>query len=304
MRGLKLIYRLKFLWLFVGTLMLINTAVAQDSCAKIVSLAPSITEVLFDLGLGDRIVGATRFCRYPLAARELPKVGGYLDVNLEEIISKRPNVVFSLKEGENSVKSIERFGIDLLSLNHSSLSGIKESYSIIADRCGITDKAKERLAQIQAAEDRISAKCKSVSQSSKKRVLVIVGRTREGSKDTGFYISGSDGFYNDILEVLGAVNVHQGGTAAIPTVSAEGLLKLDPDFIIDILNVDDNGEAKPSTWLGGKEGLDPILTKLPAVARGDVLVLSADYASIPGPRYLELLDVLAHKFHEAALRER
>lgn len=304
MRGLKLICKHKFLGLFVGLFILINTAVAQDSCAKIVSLAPSVTEVIFDLGLGDRIVGATRFCRYPMAARELPKVGGYLDVNLEEIISKRPNVVFSLKEGQNSVKSIERFGIDLVSLNHSSLSGIKESYTIIADRCGVVDKAKERLAQIQAAEDRISAKCKSESQSSKKRVLVIVGRTREGSKDTGFYISGSDGFYNDILEVLGAVNVHEGGTAAIPAVSAEGLLKLDPDFIIDILNVDDNGEAKPSTWLGGKEVLDPILSKLPALARGDVLVLSADYASIPGPRYVELLDVLARKFHEAALRER
>lgn len=264
-----------------------DVAYGLDRCGSVVSLAPSVTELLFDLGLEDRIVGVTRFCRYPTKANDIPRVGGYLDLNLEQIITKRPTIVFALKEGQEAVRPLKRFGIETVLLDHTSLSGIKESYLEVARRCDLEAKAKARLAELNKREDRFRRLCGSTTQPADKRVLVVVGRTREGSENTGLYISGSDGFYSDILKVIGATNVYQGSTAAIPTISTEGLLKLSPDFIIDIVNVDDSGDLSRHREFWNQ------FPNLPAVARGDVLVLAADYASIPGPRYVQLLEDLA-----------
>ncbi len=264
-----------------------DVAYGLDRCGSVVSLAPSVTELLFDLGLEDRIVGATRFCRYPTKANDIPRVGGYLDLNLEQIITKRPTIVFALKEGQEVVRPLKRFGIETVLLDHTSLSGIKESYLEVARRCDLEAKAKARLAELNKREDRFRRLCGSTTQPADKRVLVVVGRTREGSENTGLYISGSDGFYSDILKVIGATNMYQGSTAAIPTISTEGLLKLSPDFIIDIVNVDDSGDLSRHREFWNQ------FPNLPAVARGDVLVLAADYASIPGPRYVQLLEDLA-----------
>jgi iron complex transport system substrate-binding protein len=264
-----------------------DVAYGLDRCGSIVSLAPSVTELLFDLGLEGRIVGATRFCRYPAKANDIPRVGGYLDLNLEQIITKRPSIVFALKEGMEAVRPLKRFGIEAVLLDHSSLRGIKDSYLEVAKRCGLDDKAKGRLADLERRENSVKALCSSGAPAANKRVLVVVGRTREGSENTGLYISGSDGFYSDILKVTGATNVYQGSTAAIPAISTEGLLKLSPDFIIDIVNVDDSGDLSRHREFWNQ------FPNLPAVARGDVLVLAADYASIPGPRYVQLLEDLA-----------
>jgi iron complex transport system substrate-binding protein len=278
---------LRFLLGVFAVVLFQNAAYALDRCSSIVSLAPSVTELLFDLGLEDRIVGATRFCRYPAKANDIPRVGGYLDLNLEQIITKRPSIVFALKEGQEGLKPLKRFGIETVLLDHSSLSGIKESYLEVARRCDLEAKAKARLAELNKLEVRVRSLCGSTAQTANKRVLVVVGRTREGSENTGLYISGSDGFYSDILKVIGATNVYQGSTAAIPAISTEGLLKLSPDFIIDIVNVDDRGDLSRHREFWNQ------FPNLPAATRGDVLVLAADYASIPGPRYVKLLEDLA-----------
>ena len=276
------------LLLGLGTAALFQgSAAALDSCSSIVSLAPSVTELLFDLGLEDRIVGATRFCRYPAKANDIPRVGGYLDLNLEQIISKRPSRVFALKEGQDGLKPLKRFGIDTVLLDHSSLHGIKESYLEVAKRCDLEALARARLEDLKRREDKIKSACGSMNSASNKRGMIVVGRTQAGRENTGLYISGADGFYSDILKVIGAKNVYQGSTAAIPAISVEGLLKLSPDFIIDIINVDDEGD------LARHRDFWKQFPTLPAVAQGSVLVLGADYASIPGPRYVQLLEDLA-----------
>jgi iron complex transport system substrate-binding protein len=261
---------------------------ATDRCERIVSTAPSVTELLFDLGLGSRLVGATEFCRYPSDALKVPRVGGYLDLNLERVVALKPSVVFGLKESEAALKPLERFNVETQLLDHTSLGGIRASYSKVAQICGISERAQMKLAAFAARERLLAESCRaSRGSGALKRVMVVVGRTREGSADSGVYVSGSDGFYSDIVSLLGAVNVHAGRTVAVPSLSAEGIRALAPDVVIDIVNVDDPADER------GFEAFWRQFPELPAVQQGRVVVLSDDYASIPGPRYITLAERLS-----------
>jgi iron complex transport system substrate-binding protein len=278
--------------LFVSLLALTPLApipsLAADSCERIVSTAPSVTEVLFDLGLGGRLVGATEFCRYPSDAERVPRVGGYLDLNLERVVAARPTVVFGLKESDATFGPLGRFAITAELLDHSSTDGIRLSYLAVAKRCGVEERARQRLAEFAEREQAIRDACAGVrGRSAHKRVMVVVGRTREGSLQSGVYVSGHDGFYSGILSLLGAVNVYSGRTVAVPSLSAEGIRALAPDVIIDVVNVDDRvqGEQAKVFWQRFPD--------LPAVKQGKVVVLSEDYASIPGPRYVVLAEQLS-----------
>jgi len=259
----------------------------QSPCARIVSLAPSVTELLFDLGLGPNVVGVTAFCRYPPEARAVPQVGGFLDLNIEQIVTRKPTSVLGLQESVTMARPLERFPITLDLLDHTSLAGIRASYNRVAARCGVQDVARERLADLERREARVRAQCAIKDGASPKRVMVVVGRTREGSSQSGVYVSGRDGFYSDIVSLLGGVNVHQGRTVAVPTLSAEGIMKLAPDVIIDIFNEDDGDKESDYREFWAR------FPSVPAVRQGRVVVVRDDFASIPGPRSI----LLAEKLH-------
>jgi iron complex transport system substrate-binding protein len=270
------------LFLVVGS----TRVFAEPLCARVVSLAPSVTEALFDLGLGEHIVGATRFCRYPPEAQNIERVGGFYDVSAERIVQVKPQVIFVLKESASLVRPLARGGIEVVELDHTTISGIKESYRIIGRVCGVGTTAAERLVTLELQEAQLQKSCK-VSGKESRRVMVVVGRTKYGNAHSGVYISGRDGFYSDILKMFGAVNVHQSQTVAVPSISPEGILKLAPEVIVEVVNVDD-GEV-PGNYMSFWEQF----ASVPAVKQRQVLLLTQDFASIPGPRYVQLAEALS-----------
>lgn len=278
----------------VAVLASIVPARGDQQCERLVSLAPSVTEVLFDLGLGDRIVGATDFCRYPPEALALPRVGGYLNLNVERIVMHKPSMVFGLVESELALRPLRSFPLSIELVDHRSVEGIKASYRTIAAKCGVDERAQERLAVFADRERALRERC-AVSRrgAAPLRVMVVVGRTRDGNADSGVYISGSDGFYSDVISLLGAVNVHSEGTVPVPTVSVEGMVSLAPDVIVDVVNIDDTPhlDSFRSFWKR--------FPMLPAVRQGHVLVVGDDFASIPGPRYIVLAERLAQRLCRA-----
>jgi iron complex transport system substrate-binding protein len=197
-------------------------------------------------------------------------------------------MVFGLQEGAAQVAALSRFSIPVELLNHSALVGIKSSYTVVAERCGVVERARARLAEFAEREAAIRTSCAAGQAGrARLRIMVVVGRTREGGLDSGVYLSGSDGFYSEIVSLLGGINVHDGRTIAVPTISSEGILKLAPDIIVDIVNVDDRAGVLQARRFWDR------FPNLPAVRRGKVIVLSDDFASIPGPRYILLAEKLA-----------
>ena len=229
---------------------------ADGACARIVSLAPSVTEVLFELGIGDRVVGVTHYCRFPPEAKHREQIGGFYDINVEKIVSLRPDLVVALPEHASIRQTLERLRVPVLQVDHATVSGIKESFRAISNRCGNEEKADTRLAELSRREESLRAR---FYKSDALKTLVVVGRTH--------------------------VNVDS--TISLPTISPEGILALNPDVIVEVVGQDDPIGA------ADRKALWKRYPQLPAVKRDRVVVLSSDYATIPGPRYVELAEDLA-----------
>lgn len=276
----------RVLTLFVALLIPARCAVAADPCARIVSLSPSVTEVVFELGLGDRLVGVTRYCRYPPEAAKIPTVGGFYDVSLEHIIGVRPTYIFGLRENAAILSSAGRFDISTQEVDHTTTDGIKESLLTIARVCGIQKVGESRVAELEREEHELRVRMEGAPVY---KTLVVVGRTHEGSTVSSLYVSGKDGFYSGVLGILGLQNVNQDATISIPTLSPEGLLTLAPDVIVEIVAPDDSKRSDDTARLWQR------YEKIPAVRYGRVFTLTNDYASIPGPRYIRVARDLADK---------
>ena len=273
------------LTLVVMVLFASSAAVAQP-CGRIVSLAPSVTEVLFEIGLGANVVGVTRYCRYPEQAKAIPQVGGFYDISLENLLALQPTLVLGLRENREIQAGAQRFGILTHEVDHSTVIGIKASMISIAKLCSLEPVGVEKVSALEARERALQ---NSMQGAPPYKTLVAVGRMREGNSVSGVYVSGKDGFYSGVLEILGMKNVNENPTVAIPMLSPEGFIALAPEVIVEIQSPDDPNEAEDPRALWQRYG------SIPAVQHNRIFTLREDYASIPGPRYILVAEEIARK---------
>jgi len=288
------------------TVVLLFILVFQISCSD-PPLAPSPPRLQLDLG--DRVVGVTRYCDFPPEARDKPKVGGYFDVNYEMLLSLEPDLIVLLVEHADARNRLEELGLETLPVNHSRVNGILESITTIADLSGVHDKGKvlrlaleDRINRIQkrffapSPSRPVAQSNPSVSASrspssgnpSPPRVLVAVGRLMDRRSGGEIFISGRDGFYDDLIVLAGGVNVYRKETLKFPAISDEGLIRLDPDVILEMvpdLAGETDRESLIDLWRS-KPGIR-------AVREGRVHILGEDYVVVPGPRFVKLLEDMA-----------
>lgn len=262
-------------------------------CQRIVSLAPSITETLFALELGEQVVGVTRFCNYPPAAKNRQRVGGFLDPNLEAILRLRPDLVLLLTDHGELRERVAALGLETLVVNHRNISGILDSFKSIGERC---DRGIVAAALRSDSERRMRIVDQGVRGRRQVRTLIAIGTSAGPAGVRGLFLSGRDGYYDELLRLAGGVNVNTSQTVQLPTVSAEGLAHLRPDVIIEVaagFAAEDRPASQGRPALAGWQGLD----FLPAVAQHRVYRIDEDLAAIPGPRFIELLERFAEILH-------
>ncbi len=260
------------------------------ACKRIVSMAPSLTEVLFALGLGEAVVGVTRYCDYPPEAKTKSPVGGFLDPNYEAILSLVPDLVVLLQEQGEAEKYLAEMGLSTLTLNHSSVTGIINSIAAIGEACGAADKARHLVNDLEARIARVRAKTAELPRA---RVMVAVGRNLNETSLGNIYISGRDGFYDQLLELAGGTNVYRRRTIALPAISAEGIQNLNPQVIIDIA---------PAVGQAVRQAGNPIrawefAAGVDAVKNHRVYIFGESYGVRPGPRFILLLEQMARVLH-------
>lgn len=260
----------------------VSADVQKKGCDRIISLAPSITELLVELGLESNIAGVTTYDRYPPSIREKTVVGGFLDVNTEAIIRNHPTLVFSLVEGEESLHRIKSFGIQVEAVDHRSIEGILNSIAAIARHCAVIERGEKLVARLKG--DVADARSLLGGTEAPIKVLVVVGREVSAEGVRSVYVSGKDGFYNDLLILAGARNAYDGPTLSVPTLSSEGLKSLKPDVIIEMVGNDSLAPSDAAIIESWKQ-----LSSIPAVTQGRVFIMRNDYVTIPGPRYPLLL---------------
>jgi iron complex transport system substrate-binding protein len=264
-------------------------AAASAPPARIISLAPSVTEVLFALGLGERVAGVTSFCRYPPEAARLPQVGGYLDLNLEAIVALDPDLVVLIQDHDSARARLDELGVPTLQVDQADLDGILRSIGEIAARCSVPERGSELVAAIRGRLEAVERRVAGLDQP---RTLAVVGREAGAGSITTVWVAGTETFYDDVIRLAGGANAVEPSPVLYPELSREGLYHVDPDVILDLLaDLDERGvtaEAAAADWQQ--------LAALRAVRSGRELTV------VPGPRVAELVEEVAQALHPEAFR--
>lgn len=277
------------------------TVTPRWQCERIVSMAPSVSETLYSLGLGDRVVGVTRDSHYPpeveLVRRRHGDIGGYFDPNFEAILALKPDLVILLKEQASCQSALERLGVETLVVNHQTTDGIMDSFETIGRVCG---RGAEGRRMRQDFEERVRRIREATQDLDRPRVLIVVDRIVGAGQLTGLQIAGDDDYIDTIIDWAGGRNAYENHGVRYPIVSLEGIMQLDPDVIIDMVWPEKLRELGRDRILKDWESLRNVA----AVRNHRVYIPEDNYGMIPGPRFLELVEYLADKIHPEIHRNR
>jgi iron complex transport system substrate-binding protein len=217
---------------------------------RIVSLIPSLTEILFALDVGERVVGVTNFCNYPEEALAIDKIGDAWTPNVEKILSLSPDVVLSPRGSalDDALSLLEDNGIVVLVFDPKTLDEINDTIVRVARLVGVEDRGAELAAKLAADRQAFSTRVQKISPGERPRVFVVL--------DTDYLYTVGDGEYlSEMIETAGGLNAASGRGQGYPLLSEEILFEIDPDIIICTFPISDQVLAK-GTWqelVGGEK---------------------------------------------------
>jgi iron complex transport system substrate-binding protein len=253
---------------------------------RIIALTPSLTETLFALGLGDRVVGVGDYSRWPPEAARKPRLGALFNPNLERIVSLKPDLAVLIPSERGLGTKLQALGIGVLVVPDESLADVEASFQIIARRCGVP-----------AAGDRLLGKWRAGLNlpplpGPPPRVLISVGRLAGQLGEVT--VAGPHTFLDELLRRLGGRNAFADAPTLYPQIGLEEIVARKPDVILE-LRADplapDAVAAIVADWQA--------LPQVPAVRLGQVKVIAGDHVLIPGPRmpqfYRELREALIRR---------
>jgi iron complex transport system substrate-binding protein len=242
--------------------------------SRIVSLAPSITEIVFAAGGGNKLVGDTTYCNYPPEAEAIDKVGDTQTPNIEHIIALKPDVVFvsTASQLETFLGVLEQQKIGVVVVDVKGLDDVPASIRKIG---GILGSVQVANANANDLESRISDVRRRMAVTDEMRPRVFL----QISKEPLFTI-GRSSFLTDLIRVAGGVSVTANIDSAYPKLSKETAVALDPQVIV-LSESEDNKEPNDA------------FKNSTAMKRSRVLSINADIISRPGPRLVDALEKIA-----------
>jgi len=254
---------------------------AQTSAApqRIVSLIPAVTETLFAIGAGPKVVGVSTFDTWPPEVARLARVGGLIDPDTERILSLKPDLAYLYGSQEDLMAQLTKAGISIETYRHGGLADIVASIRAVGGRTGHADTADELARKI---EDGIAAARARSANRTRPSVLIVFGR-EEGSL-RGIYASGGVGFLHDMVEAAGGRNVFADVRRESVQASLESIFQRAPEIILEIRA---GMTPRPTGWEQQTRVIWREAASLPAVQNTRVHALLDARVVIPGPRIAE-----------------
>ena len=236
---------------------------------RIASFSPALTEILFALNLGEQVIAVTSYCKYPdqvLDKDRYPNIGTLFDTKFEKLAKLKPDLVILEKTSVNQQSKLDDMGLNSLNVELKRLDQITKVIAQIAQKTGQSDQLAKSLNQQRQEIIKEHRSKKDLS------VLIMV--------DANF-IAGANTMYHEMIKDLNCENAYK-GNIPYPQLSAEGLIHMNPDVIIQLEPELGNDLEKQSAiinkWHQKKQ--------LNAVKKNQVYVLAKPYVSIPGPRFI------------------
>jgi len=255
---------------------------------RIVSLAPNITEILFDLGLDEEIVGVSIHCNYPEKAKTKVRVGSYINVDFERIVFLKPDLIIATGAGNTRemVERLEKLGFPTYVLFPKNLSDIFKSIFHLGR---VVNREKEASRVVQEMNQRSQRVVERAKGLPRPRVFLQIG-------EAPLVTVGKGSFANDILQLAGGENIASTEKEMYPRVGIEEVLKRAPEVIlISSMNPKGDYEKVLQEWSRWKT--------IPAVKNGRIHLINSDLIDRPSPRIIESLEEIARLLHPEAFKK-
>ncbi|OIN97207.1 hypothetical protein AUJ66_04040 [Candidatus Desantisbacteria bacterium CG1_02_38_46] len=254
---------------------------------RIISLSPSITESLFELGIGDRIVGVTIYCNRPPEAKSKEKVGTLLNVNLEKIITLKPDIIFIGEEGNRPeiIRKLRKVSINVFAFGKvENFKKACQDFQMLGEIAGRKNRAKNIVKEITKKMEEIKKRIKNMPPV---KVFCQLG-------SDPIVTAGKGTFIDELIHIAGGINIAHNITQRYARFSREQVIKKNPDVII-IVTMGEYTEKEKKTWYKFKE--------LPAVKNNRIYIIDADLVCRPAPTVLiEGLKEIAKCIHQEVFK--
>ena len=255
---------------------------------RLISTAPSNTEILFALGLGDKVVGITNYANYPEEARKIEKIGEISPLNLEKIASLKPDLILAypglqLKE----IPQLRELGFNVLGIEPLTIKETLKSIKMIANVCGISEKGKALVEDLSQRADKIKSEVSKIAIPD--RPKVFVGGTYET-----IYTPGEGTLFNELITLAGGENI----ASSLP-----GWVKISPEFVAEAepaIIIIPVGAMNPGEESKIKEDISqrPGWSNIPAIKTQSIFIVNEDLFYRAGPRLIDGLESLYEIFYK------
>ena len=248
---------------------------------RIVSLAPSNTEVLYALELGERVIGVTEYCDYPPAAKQKPKIGGFSNIDLEKVVGLNPDLVVATNiHAKTVVPELEKRGITVVVVEPKNVDDVLAKIAFVGKLTGASENAAKLTAQLKSRIDAVTAKVTMAK--TKPRVFYEI--------DKSLYTPGPGSFIDDMIAKAGGVNIAANAKGSFPQLSPEAIIAQDPQVVL--LGDMNFGESPESVKAR------PGWSNISAVKTGRIVPIpDENVIARPGPRIVEGLEMLARALY-------
>ncbi len=261
----------------------------SDPPKRIISLAPSITEILFALHLNEEIIGVTDYCDFPAAASNKPKVGGFINPSIEKIVSLKPDLIVGTRDG-NLMETIHRLsdlGFSVYLINPKSFNGIMKAIHHIGEMVGREEESRKIIGNMILKKEDIVTRTKSFPRP---KVFFQIGYAP-------IITVGKGTLADDLIRLAGGRSISENESLNYPLYSIETILSKAPEIIImssmeskrDYLNL-------VKMWQHWKS--------IPAVKMNAIYVIDSNLVDRPTPRIVEGLEAMARMIHPEAMGEK
>ena len=256
-----------------------------DAPRRVLALAPSLTEMIYSIDAGQKLVGATRFSNYPPAAQSLPRVGSYIQLDLERIVALRPDLCFATKDGnpKHAVDAIKALGIPVYAVDPRTIDQIMDTLLVMGDLLQVEEKAQKLVADLRQRIERV-------------RQRVAKSPDRPGVffqiSENPIISAGKNSFIDRLITLAGGTNL-AGTVEGYPRYSWENIMVLQPEVVLI------------STMAGGQsiaqlKAVWQQWPEIPAVRQDRLYVVNADLFNRPTARLIDGLEMLVDLLHPQA----
>ena len=253
---------------------------------RIVSLAPSITEILFALGLEDRVVGVTDYCDYPDGAKTKPRVASYTTPNMEKLVSLQPDIVLAEAIHEKTVlPAMEKLGLTIFVTSATSIDTVLKDISLIGQINGKSKAANQLVTKLTNRVKAVSSKTENLAPERRPRVLYVIWHQP-------IWTMGSETFIDDLFTTAGGINIFSKDFSKARVVSLESVIAKNPQVIIV------TGMATSGDLIYTSIKAEGRLKSVDAIVNNRIYKVSdSNLIERPGPRIVDGLDELAKLIH-------